>query len=57
VPERDVAVLLPWGISDVDAKKAMLGITSFAPGLFITFSAGDVGILKAANLTMPDLSS
>lgn len=49
----DSTALLPWGISDVDAKKAILGGISFVLGLLIASSITRVRVLKAANLDLP----
>jgi len=47
------AAALPWGISDVDAKKALLGVVSIALGLLIAASAPDIRVLKAAGELLP----
>lgn len=49
--QSDGTRLLPWGISDVDAKKAMLGSVSILIGLLISASAPQVRVLAAAGLT------
>ena len=51
--QPDGSRLLPGGISDVDAKKALLGITSLILGLLIAGSAQDIRVLKVAGLTLP----
>ncbi len=45
-------VLLPGGISDVDAKKVMLGFISFTLGLAIALSTKKIRVLEAADLDM-----
>src|ERR1044072_922987 len=50
-PQPDGTRLLPWGISDVDAKKAMLGATSIFIGILIATSAPQIRVLEAAGLT------
>ena len=47
------AALLPGGISDVDAKKVLLGIVSFALGILIAASADEVRVLRAAGQHLP----
>lgn len=47
----DGTKILPGGISDVDAKKAILGGTSFLLGIWITSSSEEIRILRALNIT------
>ncbi len=47
----DGTKILPGGISDVEAKKAILGGTSFLLGIWITTSSEEIRILRALNIT------
>jgi len=49
--QPDGTSLLPAGISDVDAKKALLGVTSIVLGFLIASSAPEIRVLKVAGLT------
>jgi hypothetical protein len=51
--QADGSRLLPGGISDVDAKKVLLGITSLILGLLIAFPAKEVRVLQVAGLDLP----
>lgn len=52
VQQADGTRSLPNGITDVDAKKALLGLTSFGLGLIIA-STGKIQVLAAYQITLP----
>lgn len=51
ITKPDGTTMFPWGISDVDAKKALLGIVSLLLGLWIANAAASIRILRAVGLT------
>jgi hypothetical protein len=48
--QPDGTKMLPKGISDVDAKKAMLGLISIALGILIALTIVEIRVLRAVGL-------
>ena len=51
----DGKMVLKGGVSDADAKKAILGAISVILGLVIACSLGDIRVLKPSGLSSPSL--